>query len=216
MISAEVCVVYYARPGNTEDNSSGKWSSADDTPLTEQSVIAAIKMAEELSNVKFDAVYCSKAERTRQTAEIIAKDITPTVVNCLYEMEIGPFEAMTPSEIVSFFKKETDYPSEESKKRLPKLWERKNGADPIANECLLDRKWHLQIDNFDDFCDSIQEEIKSIFKENIGKTILLVGHGTPGKYVLSLAKNVHVIELECKKAAYFKATVNQNGTIFLQ
>lgn len=121
-MNLEACTVYYVRPGNTEDNSGGRWSSADETPLTQDSVQAAYKMAKELSNISFDAVYCSKAERTKQTARIIAENISPTVVSCLYEMQIGPFEAMKPEEIVDYFKKHTAYPHESSKEKLPKLW----------------------------------------------------------------------------------------------
>lgn len=210
-----VCTVYYARPGNSADNVNGRWSGPDQTPLSEDGVKAAEKMAKEFSGVVFDQVYCSKAQRTIQTAQIIAQSIVPRPLECLYEMQIGPLEQMDPSEIALYFKQTTGYPSETSKAALPKLWERKKGEDPTANECLLDRGWHPQIDNFDDFCEKIRPELLALFKENIGKTILLVGHGTPGKYILSLAKKVAVIDVENKKGAYFKVVINQSGDVFL-
>lgn len=80
---------------------------------------------------------------------------------------------------------------------------------------MLDRGWDPNIDNFDDFCQSIHDEMTDLFQKNMGKTILFVGHGTPGKHILSLAKKVDVIDLECKKANWFKVTVEQNGNVYL-
>lgn len=210
------CTVYFVRPGATFDNTDGRWSSEDDTPLSTSGLQAARTVSKELALVQFNAAYCSKAKRTQQTANLIlGGSMVPSQVDCLYEMAIGPFEGREPTEIVRIFKETTGYPDSTTKKTLPKLWERKNGEEPTANECLLDRGWHPEIDNFDDFCGRIEGKIRNICRENLGNTILMVGHGTPGKLLIALAENKHVIDIECKKGCYFKVIFSLDGSISL-
>jgi broad specificity phosphatase PhoE len=209
--SEEVCVGYFVRPGLTPTNEGGqKWSGPKDAPLCNENFPAI----EVLKGIEFQKGYIStKVLRTKQTADSIfanSKYPKPPVeeVDCLYEMEIGYLESQTPKDIVAGFKKKTGYPDESTKEKLPKLWQRKNGEDPTANECLLDA-WEEGIDTFDSYCEKIEPELKAIVEKNKGKGVLFVGHGTPAKLFIRLTqeeknKNLHVIDIECKKGCFFK------------
>lgn len=224
--SPHVCVMYVARPGPTDDNyilqpnqskTTGRWSSSDDTPLAPDGIESAFKIAALFKDVVFDKALCSKAYRTKQTAEIIlgAKKIEIQEREELYEMEIGPLEGKTSDEIMEFFKKATGYPSEKTKETLPRLWAKRNGELKNGNDCLLD-KWHPDIDVFEPFFEQCIDKIINTAKENLGKTLLVVPHGTPMKSIVAKAKNVSVDRVICQKGAYYAVEIDLNGKVTLR
>jgi alpha-ribazole phosphatase len=65
--------LYLIRHGEVEGAASGRLLGRTDTPLSERGLEQAAKLAQVLSTVQLSAVYCSDLQRTRVTAEIIAK-----------------------------------------------------------------------------------------------------------------------------------------------
>jgi|SRR5215212_11816872 len=65
--------LYLIRHGEVEGAESGKLLGRTDTPLSARGLEQALKLAEVLSSSQLSAVYCSDLQRTRVTAEIIAR-----------------------------------------------------------------------------------------------------------------------------------------------
>lgn len=65
--------LYLIRHGEVEGAASGKLLGRTDTPLSERGIEQAAKLAEILSRAQLSAVYCSDLQRSRVTAEVIAK-----------------------------------------------------------------------------------------------------------------------------------------------
>jgi alpha-ribazole phosphatase len=65
--------LYLIRHGEVEGAASGKLLGRTDTPLSKRGLEQAVKLAEVLSKEQLSAVYCSDLQRSRVTAEIIAR-----------------------------------------------------------------------------------------------------------------------------------------------
>jgi probable phosphoglycerate mutase len=65
-------IVYFVRHGQSVDNAAPVFQSPD-SPLSEKGRKQAESIAERVSKLSFDALIASPYERTKQTAEIIAK-----------------------------------------------------------------------------------------------------------------------------------------------
>lgn len=154
--SQQVCMFYVARPGPTADNiiennldkpDTSRWSSSDETALSNDGIISANKISAVFKNIHFDKAYCSYAKRTFETAQIILNgqqvEIQPK--KKFYEMKIGPTEGKTPEEIKKFFYSETGYPDLSTKERFPKLWAKRLGQPIEPNDLFLD-EWREDMD----------------------------------------------------------------------
>lgn len=94
---------YFIRHGEIASNRKKVYSGRSDEPLTikgiEQAREAGCKLAEQLD---LDAIFCSPLARTRQTVEIIVKelkrDIPVHVDECFNELKMGPWEGLSESE----------------------------------------------------------------------------------------------------------------------
>lgn len=225
MISDNVCQVWVVRPGPTADNylnhSNDKlppvrWSSADETPLSNDGVVLAERNAVILKNVHFDAVYCSQAYRTRQTAEIILgqhRNVPITSDPMFYEMKLGPTEGKTPSQIIQLFCEATKYPEPSTQLTLPNLWAKRGGAPLIdSNDAMLD-KWRDDMDTFDRFTEEFLPKIKKVALENLGKTLLIVPHGTPMKAIVADAMKTTSDRVKCDKGSWYVAEIDNQGMI---
>jgi broad specificity phosphatase PhoE len=65
--------LYLIRHGEVEGAAPGKLLGRTDTPLSKRGLEQAVKLAEVLSKEQLSAVYCSDLQRSRVTAEIIAR-----------------------------------------------------------------------------------------------------------------------------------------------
>jgi probable phosphoglycerate mutase len=84
--------IFIVQHGQDEDNASGILNGRRDMPLTELGREQAKIAGGKLKDNKIDVIYCSPLQRTRQTAEIIAKEIgidTVTTLADLVEREFG-------------------------------------------------------------------------------------------------------------------------------
>jgi probable phosphoglycerate mutase len=101
--------LYIARHGETESNSVRRLQGGNkDTPLTQKGIAQAEKLAEEIKNIEFDAIYSSPLKRAVDTAKIAfgddklfeAKALTDSR---LLEIGIGEAEDMIWEDAVKAF-----------------------------------------------------------------------------------------------------------------
>ncbi len=102
--------IYLVRHGETMWNVEKRLQGWKDSPLTDNGLRSAKRLAKRLQDIRLDRVFSSDQKRALTTAEIIAKDrnIPIEVLSSLRELNFGSWEGMTISEI------ETLYPLEYS------------------------------------------------------------------------------------------------------
>ncbi len=105
------CTIYFVRHGQTDWNVKSIIQGHSDIPLNENGVSQAKKIAEKMTNVKFDAVFSSDLVRAKRTAEIIVleKKLAIKTTEALRERFFGRFEGKDwrqyDREIVTLLKK---------------------------------------------------------------------------------------------------------------
>lgn len=92
--------VFFVRHAESEANAAGLMAGMLDTPLSSKGKQQAKQAGKDLSNKSIELVVCSPLTRTRQTAEIIAKEIgyDPTKIlanKAFIERSFGPYEGRT-------------------------------------------------------------------------------------------------------------------------
>jgi broad specificity phosphatase PhoE len=100
-----VTTILLARHGETDWNKEGRWQGWADPPLNETGRAQARKLAEDLRETPFDAVYSSDLRRAHETAEIVAAPHgVPVVVDPgLREIDVGSFSGLTRAQIAERF-----------------------------------------------------------------------------------------------------------------
>jgi len=120
--------IYLIRHGECKGNREGLFRGRYDFPLNEVGRKQAIWLAEELKDVKFDAVYTSPLSRAMETAEAICRSqgIEPIVEQGFNNINLGVWEGRPKAEV------EKEQPKEF------KLWQtepeklRMEGAETLA------------------------------------------------------------------------------------
>lgn len=89
--------LYLIRHGEVEGAASGKLLGRTDTPLSKRGLEQAVKLAEVLSTAQLSAVYCSDLQRSRVTAEIIARRSNVKVQDSAAwrEIDMGEWDGRT-------------------------------------------------------------------------------------------------------------------------
>lgn len=102
--------IYLVRHGETVWNVEKRLQGWKDSPLTENGLRSAKRLAKRLQCISLDKIFCSDQRRALITAEIIAKDRSIPIesLSSLRELNFGSWEGMTISEI------EDKYPLEYS------------------------------------------------------------------------------------------------------
>lgn len=100
--------IYLIRHGECVGNREGLFRGRYDFPLNEVGRKQAIWLAEELKDVKFDAVYTSPLSRAMETAEAICRSqgIEPIVEQGFNNIHLGSWEGKPKKEIAERFPKE--------------------------------------------------------------------------------------------------------------
>lgn len=147
--------VFLVRHGETEWNKSGKVQGCQDTNLSKDGIMQAQYLSNRF-NDNFDCIYTSPLKRAVQTAEIIGtnKEIKPTIINELREINFGEWEGLTLKEISN------NFPKEFSKWRNDKLEAPMCGGD-------------LSLRNASERAES---SIKKVINTHKGKRIIIVAH----------------------------------------
>lgn len=93
--------ILLARHGETDWNRDGIWQGWADPPLNDVGRAQARRLAEQLRETPFDAVYSSDLQRARETAELVAKPHGVPVISDpgLREIDIGSWSGLTRTEI---------------------------------------------------------------------------------------------------------------------
>lgn len=93
------------RHGETTWNAELRFQGHADQPLNETGRAQARALADELSDVRADAIYSSDLVRARETAEILSRrlGLPVTVLHELREIDVGDWEGLTREEIEARF-----------------------------------------------------------------------------------------------------------------
>ncbi|WP_338471482.1 histidine phosphatase family protein [Niallia sp. XMNu-256] len=102
--------LYIVRHGETEWNQEGRIQGRLNSPLTEKGKRYAQLLGERLRNVEFAEVITSPSERTLETTEIIlqGRDLLYQKDGTIMEMDMGPWQGLTKTEIVEKFPDDYD------------------------------------------------------------------------------------------------------------
>jgi len=93
--------IFLARHGQTEWNVAGRRQGRLDSPLTEQGVRDADRVAALAKPLGLDAIFTSPTGRAARTAAVVGAmvGIEPVAIDGLAEIDIGTFSGMTDGEI---------------------------------------------------------------------------------------------------------------------
>lgn len=147
----------FVRHAEAEGNKIRRFHGWTDSEITEKGRLQASRVAERLKDVDIDIVYSSSLKRTLQTASYISsvKNLPVNTSDSLKEINGGEWEDLT---------------WEELQQRWPDAyhtWDNNPHAHVMPNG-----------ESMQEFQDRLMEEVMSIIKENEGKNICIVTHGT--------------------------------------
>ncbi|AUS99865.1 histidine phosphatase family protein [Nostoc sp. CENA543] len=166
---------------NTERRIQGR---TDVSTLTEKGRSDASKVGKALSNISFNAIYCSPLQRAKQTAEIIHSELTSdagksAVVQTsdqLLEIDLPLWEAMLTTEVEQQFAE--DY----------RIWHER----PDELKMLVNKAGETQ-EHFPVL--TLYEQARQFWQEILphhqGETILIVGHNGINRALISTALGIH-------------------------
>jgi broad specificity phosphatase PhoE len=102
---SEVTTILLARHGETDWNREGRWQGWADPPLNDTGRAQAERLADELQELPFDAVYASDLRRASETAEIVAAPhgVPVRTDPGLREIDVGSWSGLTRIEIEERF-----------------------------------------------------------------------------------------------------------------
>ncbi|HLL60091.1 MAG TPA: histidine phosphatase family protein, partial [Candidatus Nitrosocosmicus sp.] len=152
---------YIVRHGQTEWNVKGLLQGQNDSPLTENGIIQAKKLAKKLKDIHFDEVFSSDSLRAVKTAEILTleRQMNIKTAEAIRERRFGKFEGKTYEEFAS---------------ELKHLLEKFN---TLTDKEKLSFKYADDIESDEEIIYRFMIFIREIAVGYRGKTILLVTHG---------------------------------------
>ena len=148
-----MATVYVIQTGQTTWEAQGRTDSAAGVPLTDSGIEAVRRSARELADQDIAMVYAGAGEAERQSAELIAREITSKVktVKNLRELDYGLWQGLTVEEI---------------HRRQPKLYrqwvESPASVRPPNGEALAEGRQRLR------------KALKTLLKHNKNAPVLLV------------------------------------------
>lgn len=151
-------MIYFVRHGLTDWNEyvdetgkiNPKCQGRTNIPLNKNGIAQAKALKEQLSGIKFDKVFCSPLDRTKQTCEIILGSLDGVVIeNRLIERDFGEFEGLTRTQF-----KFVEFCSDKTK-----TYERAESITDVENRVF---------------------ELLNELKQNPNENVLLVSHGGVG------------------------------------
>ena len=89
--------LYIIRHGETVSNVAQVYQGAGDSPLTDNGILMAEELAEDLEDLDFKGIYCSDLSRALKTAEIISRfhPVDPKIMEDLRERSYGEWEGLS-------------------------------------------------------------------------------------------------------------------------
>jgi len=155
--------VYLVRHGESVGNKNGVFQPSD-SPLSTTGIKQAKRVAKRLKYHKIDLIYSSTHTRTRQTAEIISRELNVPIE---YWRDLA--EIRNPSEIIG---KST---------RNPKIANIKN----LLNKNFAKGDWrYSDEETFDELNTRIEKVVSHLLKRHRGQNVVCVSHGTAIKAII--------------------------------
>lgn len=134
------CTFYFVRHGETYFNRYMKMQGWSNTPLTKDGRFTVIRSGRGLSDIRFDAAYCSDLSRTKETLEILLEENFTSRNLKIQEMPefreafYGSFEGSDVDESWATISKELGYETADEMREKATLADRMDGtkaADPL-------------------------------------------------------------------------------------
>lgn len=162
METQKYCKIYIVRHGETEFNVKKIIQGQIDSPLTEKGKQQALERAEDLKNIRFDAIFSSDLGRAHRTAEIIALDraLAVNTTKLLREKFFGTYEGRVAQEFI-----------DENKK----LFEMR---DKLSDSEKMEFKYEPTQESDADTAVRMMAFFREIAATYAGKTVLAVSHGS--------------------------------------
>lgn len=159
--SENYCTLYLVRHGETEWNVKHIVMGQKDSPLTDLGIEQVLTTAQELKDVKFDAIFSSDSLRAQRTAELIKLDreLAIETSKLLRERSHGHFEGQS---VVEYKEETKDLFEKMQQASEAEKWNFKFSDDVESNEELVTR---------------FIRQIREIAVAAPNKTILVVTHG---------------------------------------
>lgn len=150
-------IMYLVRHGQTRWNVEKRVQGLKQVPLNKAGKKQALALKRKFQKIGLDRIYTSPALRTRQTAKIIANGMPFTVVTGFSEREMGVLTGLNGVEI---------------KKLIPDIEEQwaRDGIDWKPS------KWDGE--TLREFQKRAITAFKNLIKQNKGKRVLVVAHGS--------------------------------------
>ena len=163
-MDSETCKIILVRHGLSELNVKGLIGGQTETPLTKEGVEQVKDARSKFEHLSFDNVYSSDLQRAIHTAEILYGSPVPKENRLvgLRERHFGVLEAQPFSNFGDYTGKIMELPEEER-------W-------------LYQHAKNMETD--DELSKRIIKSIESIASNNLGKTVLIVSHGSAIRVVL--------------------------------
>lgn len=183
------CTIYIVRHGQTDWNVKRLIQGHRDIPLNQIGEQQAMELGKKLKQIHFDAVFSSDLLRAKRTAEIISleRQIAIQTTKALRERHFGSFQGKSADEL--------------GRKMLQKL---------IKEFSLLPVEEQKKYGNFEStekYTDRFLQFLREVAVAYEGKTILVVTHGGPMKYLLDhlgFWNGKAISEFSIKNTAYIK------------
>ena len=163
-MDSEICKIYLVRHGLSELNVKGLIGGQTETPLAKDGIKQVKDARSKFKHVKFDNVYSSDLQRAIHTAEILYGAPVPEKnrLSGLRERHFGVLESQPFSNFGDYTGKIMELPEEER-------W-------------LYQHAKNMETDG--ELSKRIIKSIESIASSNLGKTVLIVSHGSAIRVVL--------------------------------
>lgn len=164
--------VYLTRHGQTEWNVEGRMQGWDDSPLTQLGISQTQWLKNRLEKIDIDIIYSSSSGRAYRTAEIINENKGLDIVkhDGLREIKLGEFEGLDQEEIKKV-----------STEQHFNYWNKPELYKPIGDG-----------ETIEELINRIDNVIKEILNDNLGKSILIVTHTVPIKALLCRLDNIDI------------------------
>ncbi|RCX10351.1 putative phosphoglycerate mutase [Anaerobacterium chartisolvens] len=166
--------LFFVRHAEAEGNASRRFHGWTDGDITEKGHRQSERVAERLRDVPIDVIYCSSLKRTLSTCQYIAKAKGLPIIKTdkLKEINGGDWEGERWEELPGTWPKEYD------------TWENKPHIHTMPNG-----------ESMEAFQERLLSEVEYIVKNNEGKNICIVTHGTAIKAMLCSFRSCSLEEM---------------------
>jgi len=199
--SQKITKIIFVRHGESEKNLLKiKSVSIDKYPLTNKGIKHADILAEKLKDKDIDLIIASETLRTKQTAEIISRQIKKNILfeEGLMEYNFGNWNEMSREELL----KRQDY-QRYKKLSLSDKFNYKLGENGESRKEVVER---------------VRKFLNKIAKEYSGKTLLIVSHGGINAAIRRILENtsdeLYMLHEEPSHEDYQVCYLNKNGVSF--